>query len=342
MVAPTEVITGESAPTEVISEGSSPAAEPAGAARVAPSVSLSARELPVGADEAEQRLGVTVRNRSESAERVTVEVSGLPEGWGNLSASDFDLEAGASNEVTLRVRPRAGRRLPAGRYPFIVRASLVDDPDASEDVSAALVMEERTAFDARIAPLQAQGCRETFKVTLSNTGSVPLSLWLEGSDPAGMCRFDHPPPSTLEPGADQVVRVRVGARRSRLVGSPKALDFSLRVLPAGEGSAAARNFEARLVHQPYLSQRTFKWSLLSTLGVILTGLALTLGPSRIGDGVEWTRCRLGQLQDCPTEVVRDGSAQVWPAPDPALAVGLDGLAGLSATNPQPDADGRTS
>jgi serine/threonine protein kinase len=201
------------APTEVISGASTPSTAQS-ASGVAPSISLSARELPVGAEEAEQRLGVTVRNLSESAERVSVEVSGLPEGWGNLSASDLDLEAGASKEVTLRVRPRAGRRLPAGRYPFIVRASLVDDPDASEDVAADLVMEERTAFDARIAPLQAQGCRETFKVTLRNTGSVPLSLWLEGSDPAGMCRFEHPPRRRWSP-----VRTRWCACASVLAGA---------------------------------------------------------------------------------------------------------------------------
>ena len=148
-----------------------------------------------------------------------------------------------------------------------------------------------TSFDALVSPLQAQGRNERYKVTLRNVGTQPISLWIEGADREGMCRFDYPPPPNLEPGEERVLPVNVGVRRNRLVGRAETYDFGLRVLPAGGESTSARNFDARLIHEPYLTGRMLKWTLIFALVVIAIGIVIGIGPGRLLDAGDWARCR---------------------------------------------------
>ena len=126
-------------------------------------------------------------------------------------------------------------------------------------------------------PAQSQGRKAKFKLTLTNTGTVPLSLWMEGSDQEGMCTFEFPPPPNLEPGEEGVVPVWVGARRSSLIGAPETFDIRLKVSPAGAESTAAKAFDARFVHKPLTSARFAFLSLLVGLLVAVVGVVAAGG-----------------------------------------------------------------
>ena len=279
-------------PSEPSQPAPSQARATAAAAAVPPAVALGPETtFSFGPGQITEEAVVTIGNRSRLLEGYSVAVDGLPVGWFRLGASEVRLDPGASQRVSVRLTPRPGSEHPAGRYEFRVRVVPHGSDDAFTEVGGVLDVEGTTAFDARIAPLQAQGRREKYKVTLRNTGTLPVSLWIEGTDREGMCRFDYPPPPNLQPGEERVLPVRVGVRRNRFIGRPETYDFGLRVTPAGEESSAARVFDARLTHQPFLTRRLLRWTVLIAFLVIAVGVIVSLGPGRLLDGSDWMRCR---------------------------------------------------
>jgi hypothetical protein len=146
------------------------------------------------------------------------------------------------------------------------------------------------SFDARLTPAQTTGRKEKFKLTLVNTGGVPLSPWLEASDPQGMCKFKYDAPSNLEVGQEAVVPIWVGSTRQGFAGQPKTFDFRLRVSPAGGGTSSARSFEARFVHQPFLGSRMFLWSILVSVIAAIIGMLFVIGFSSVGRAATTIKC----------------------------------------------------
>ena len=230
---------------------------------------------------------VTVENRSRLLEGYTISGDGLPDGWYALPVREIRLDPGASQQLVVRLTPGPGSQNPAGDYPFRIRVTPHGSTDGFAEVGGLISVEGTTAFDALVAPLQGQGRREKYKVTLRNTGAQPAGLLIEGSDPGGMSSFDYPPPPTLEPGEERVLPVKVGIRRNRFVGKANSYDFGLRVLPAGGESSSARTFDARLIHQPYMTGRTLKWTLIIAVVIVVIGI----GFGRLPDASSWFRCR---------------------------------------------------
>jgi len=235
---------------------------------------------------------ITVQNKSSLIERYQIEVQGLPEEWYNLDRAEVNLQPGASVQVPLRLTPKPGPSFPAGDYPFRIRVAPHSFPESFAEIGAVITIIGVAAFDARLTPAQTQGRKEKYKLTLVNTGAVPLSLWMEGTDPGGACKFKFPPPPTLEPGQEAVVPVWLGARRNGLIGKPETYDFRLRVLPAGAQSAAAKSFDARLVHQPFLTPRFAGLSLLLAALITVIGVVLALGTSSVSSVSAWVQCNI--------------------------------------------------
>ena len=276
---------------------------------------------------------LTIENRSRLLEGYSLSVDGLPDGWFTLPIRELRLEPGATRELPLRLTPKPGSRNPAGDYPFRVRVAPHGAPEAFAESGAMLSIVGTAAFDARVAPLQAQGRHEKYKVTLRNTGTQPISLWIEGADPQGMCRFEYPAPPNLEPGEERVLPVKVAARRNRFVGNSRTFDFGLRVLPAGGESSQGRNFDARLIHQPFLSPRILKWTLIAAVLIVILGILISLGPGRFLDGGDWFRCRFNSTRPyCRPNTAPLRRLEQWPPPI-ERDVGLASLAALSNTRP---------
>jgi uncharacterized membrane protein len=258
-----------------------------------PEVTLSPRStFRFGPGEVATAAVITVQNKSSLIERYQVEVEGLPEEWFNLERAELNLQPGASVQVPLRLTPRPGPTYPAGDYPFRIRVAPHSFPESFAEIGAVVTIIGVAAFDARLTPAQTQGRKEKFKLTLVNTGAAALNLWMEGSDPGGACKFSFKPPPPLEPGDEAVVPVWLGAHRNGLVGKPQTYDFRLRVLPAGAQSAAAKSFDARLVHQPFLSPRFFGLSLLLAALITIVGVVLALGTSSIDNVSAWVQCNM--------------------------------------------------
>jgi hypothetical protein len=163
-------------------------------------------------------------------------------------------------------------------------------PDSFAEVGGVISIAGIAAFDARLTPVQTSGRKEKFKLTLLNTGGVPLNLLIEGSDPEGMCSFNYLPPPNLEPGDQNVVPIWVGARRSGIVGQPKSFDLQLKVAPAGGASTTARTFNARFVHEPFLSSRMLSLSALFAAVALIIGMVFVIGTSRVSHAFTVVSC----------------------------------------------------
>ncbi|HWO73982.1 MAG TPA: SH3 domain-containing protein, partial [Dehalococcoidia bacterium] len=270
-----------------------PTPRPSASPVLPPELTLSPRStFRFGPGEVATPAVITVQNKSSLIERYQIQILGLPEEWYNLDRAEVSLQPGASVQVPLRLTPKPGPSFPAGDYPFQIRVAPHSFPESFAEIGAIISIIGVAAFDARLTPAQTQGRKEKYKLTLVNTGAVPLSLWMEGTDPGGACKFKFPPPPTLEPGQEAVVPVWLGARRNGLVGKPETYDFRLRVLPAGAQSGAAKSFDARLVHQPFLTPRFAALSLLLAALITVIGVILALGTSSVSSVSAWVKCNM--------------------------------------------------
>jgi hypothetical protein len=264
-----------------------------GAPVLPPDVSLAPRNaFRFGPGEVSAQALVTIANKSRLIERYLLKVEGIPEDWYSLSTEDLRLDPGASQQVPLRITPKTGAGMPAGEYTFRVRVAPHRFPDSFAEVGGQITIAGQAAFDARLVPAQAEGRKEKFKLTLANTGSVPISLWMEGTDSEGMLKFKFPPPPHLDPGEEAVVPVYVGARRNGALGQPESFDFRLKVGPAGGVSTQMRQFDARLTHRPFLSNRFAGIMVFLAALVALVGMAISIGSSRVESAFTWAGCQI--------------------------------------------------
>ncbi len=271
-----------------------PEEERTGPPAMPPEVRLGPRSsFRFGPGEVTSQATITITNQSALIERYQILIRGVDENWYQIDTQEVSLQPGASQSVPLRLTPRVGPQFPAGDYSFRVRVAPLRYPDSFAEVAGTLSIAGTVSFDARLTPAQTTGRKEKFKLTLVNTGGLPLSPWLEASDPQGMCKFKYEAPSNLEVGEETVVPIWVGANRQGFEGSPRTYDFRLRVSPAGEGSSAARSFDARFVHQPFLSARMFFWSIVLMLVAAVVGMLFVIGFSSIGRAATAITCAAG-------------------------------------------------
>jgi hypothetical protein len=262
-----------------------------GAPAMPPEVSIGPRpNFRFGPGEVTAQATITITNQSRLIERYQILVRGIDEDWYQLTQHEVSLQPGGSIQVPLRLTPRTGAQFPAGDYSFRVRVAPLRYPDSFGEVVATLSIAGVASFDARLTPAQTTGRKEKFKLTLVNTGGVPVSPWMEASDPQGMCKFKFDAPSNLEVGQEAVVPIWVGATRQGFAGQPKTFDFRLRVSPAGGGTSLARSFEARFVHQPFLGARMFLWSILIAIIAAIVGMIFVIGTSSIGNAATTIKC----------------------------------------------------
>jgi hypothetical protein len=233
---------------------------------------------------------ISVANRSRLIERYQILIRGIDEDWYQLSQSEVSLQPGGEMQVQLRLTPRTGAQFPAGDYSFRVRVAPLSFPDSFAEVVGTLSIAGTQSFDARVTPNRARGRKEKFKMTLLNTGGLPISPWLEASDPQGMCKFGYEAPSNLAVGEEAVIPIWVGSTRQGLAGKPNNLDFRLRVTPAGGGAQLARSFDATFIHEPFLGPRLFLWCILIALVAAIIGILIVVGFGSVSRAATVIKC----------------------------------------------------
>ena len=129
---------------------------------------------------------VAITNSSNAAHAFAVGASGLPAGWGLLSASVITLSAGAVGQVGLAISPTAPLTGGAS-YPFTVNVSATDMALSAN--AGATFVAPASPYAWLNAPVHAlfaaPGGATTFSLTLKNVGNAAGAFPLTMTIPAG-------------------------------------------------------------------------------------------------------------------------------------------------------------
>jgi hypothetical protein len=307
-----------------------PAPTPVTAPAVPPAVSIAPKNtFKFAAGQYNATAILTIQNKSKLIERYKITVEDIPEEWYSLTTDDLKLNEGASQQVPVVLTPKPGPGYPAGEYNFRIRVAPHSFPDSFQLVDCTISLSGTLSFDASLVPAQAEGRKEKFKLTLVNTGAVPLRVWIQGTDPEGACKFRIPPAPDLDPGEKAVVPILVGARRNGLLGPAEPYAFLLKVTPAGGQSTQTRSFDAQLVHRPFLGTRFAGVALFLAALIAFVGIAIRIGPSSTSDAFNWVACQ----RDDDVQPARGGPVYVKESCGGAPSPTQDALNGRAAAVP---------
>lgn len=178
-------------------------------------------------EEAEFRLEIA--NRSDTDDRVTVLVEGLPDGWAETPDEFVPVPAGGSAPVTVLIRPPRRTEVPAGRKRFRLRARSQQHPGAEPTVTASLMLGAVETFEAVLNP-QRITLPGTLQVSLRNTGNAPNTFSIVGHDPERNVRFRGEQGRVrLEPQQRAVIELEVEPRQQKWFASTEAYPFAIEV-----------------------------------------------------------------------------------------------------------------
>ncbi|MEQ4302930.1 hypothetical protein ABNF97_16290 [Plantactinospora sp. B6F1] len=239
---------------------------------------------------------VMVRNSGDVVEGYDLDVVGMPSTWATFDPPRVSLYPGASETVTLTVRPPRSSEVRAGELPYGVRVVPSETPQTATVEEAVLTIAPFSEVSAELRP-QVRRARLGARYHLAgvNGGNVEETLTVTAVDGAEELRFaPRPRTTTLAAGERYAAVLGVRARRLLWRGTPRHLPFRA-VL--GDASGRAVTLDGTLVQQPVLSA----W-LLKMLAVLLALLLLLLAL--------WFGLLRPAVTSAAREAVDEGVAQV--------------------------------
>jgi hypothetical protein len=244
------------------------------------SVSLASPSAPVAAG-SPTTATVTVQNRGNVVDELTISVVDLPAPWVRVSRATISLVPGAKDEVTIVIQPPRASEATAGEYPFAV-AVLSREHQREVRALGKIAVLPFTGFKLSVQP--ARGKRD-FKVSVSNAGNVPASVTLHASDDEAVLDYKFEIESAeLPPGEERTVPLVVTPKSKKLLGAGEARLFRVEARPSGSQPMTA---DAQLTTQPPLER--FKWPVLALVFLLLFG----------GAGYGYSqKCEVGAFPKC--------------------------------------------
>src|SRR5579884_765099 len=176
-------------------------------------------------------LTVTITNRQDTPDRLSLEVEGLDIEWYMIPVPAVNL--GPGEQATERILFKVGRGSEnrAGSYPFLVRVQALET-GAIGVAQATLVVKPFSALQVEINPKRAVASflhpLNIFEVTLANLGNAEETLNLYASDPEDGCAYEFDADrTTLKPGQSETVPLYVRPRVSSALGGTRLYGFTV-------------------------------------------------------------------------------------------------------------------
>ena len=162
-------------------------------------------------------------------------------GFGSEEITGIPVAAGATETVTLEVRPMPG--LPAGRYPVRV-ATLAGDLSGEAELSLEVTGTpdlQLVGPQERLSGATTAGEATTFPFTLQSTGSAPAqNVKLAATPPSGWeVTFEPEEIPVIEPGAVQDVAVTIKPSEKAIAG-----DYMVSLRVNADGVSESAQFRA--------------------------------------------------------------------------------------------------
>jgi len=161
------------------------------------------------------------------------------ENYGTQQLSSIPVDAGASKDIKLHVRPPS--TADAGRYPVMVTVS-AEDATAKANLTLEIVGQPQLLIsgrDGRVSTSAEAGVQSTIPIVVTNTGSAPADgVDLSATAPTGWkITFE---PNTIEriaPGKDAEVQAQITPTAKSLAG-----DYMATMRATSRGEAANTQF----------------------------------------------------------------------------------------------------
>lgn len=179
-----------------------------------------------------QRIDVVVEviNRTDTPDRISLRVQGLPSAW-IITPNEFvTVPPGQTAQMSLGLRPPRQRGTPTGRQRFRIEVVSQRHPDLKLGVSATL---DVTAFMAFEATIDTQELRlpGSIVVAIKNTGNTSAGFSLVARDRQNGLRFQGEKGRiNLQPGQTANVELEVSARQQTLFGNGELFPFEVEVV----------------------------------------------------------------------------------------------------------------
>jgi hypothetical protein len=226
------------------------------------SVSLASPSAPVAAG-SPTTATVTVQNRGNIVDELTISVVDLPAAWVRVSRATVSLVPGAKDEITIVIQPPRTSAATAGEYPFAV-AVLSREHKREVRALGKLAVLPFTGFKLTLQP--PRGKRD-FKVAAANTGNVPANFSLHASDEEAVLDYTFDIESgELQPGEERTIPLVVAPKSKKLLGAGEARLFRVEARPSGSQPVTA---DAQLTTKPPLER--FKWPVVALILLLLFG-----------------------------------------------------------------------
>jgi len=188
------------------------------------------------------------------------------ENYGSQQLTSIPVDAGASKDVKLHVRPPS--TIGAGKYPIGVTVS-AEDATAKTDLSLEVVGQPRLNISGRDGLLSGRaeaGVQATVPLTILNDGSAPAdNIELSGSAPTGWkIEFNPKTVEAIPAGKDVEVQALVTPTAKSLAG-----DYQATIRASSRGETASTNYRITVTTSSL-------WGAAS-IGIIGAALLLVVG-----------------------------------------------------------------
>jgi pSer/pThr/pTyr-binding forkhead associated (FHA) protein len=188
---------------------------------------------------------VEVVNRSQTNDRVSLRVQGLPASWLATPSEFTPVAAGETVQLTVGIRPPRDRSTPSGRQRFRLELVSQRHPQTKTAVTAFLFLGAFTAFEAKLDHDQFR-LPGMVTVSITNTGNSTGDFSLVTRDRQRNLKFrGEQGRIRLKPGQTANIELEVNGQRAGLFGGGEIYPFEIEVASAAGGrqvlKAAARS-----------------------------------------------------------------------------------------------------
>ncbi|HSM55692.1 MAG TPA: NEW3 domain-containing protein, partial [Candidatus Sulfomarinibacteraceae bacterium] len=246
-----------------------------GAARGSAPIAVSAANTAIELQPGETAtLEITVENRGDVADHVTVKVEDLPRQWTTISQEFVRLTPGTSTALAVKIQPPRDSSATAGEHSFRVLVASTDQQPEPVTIEGRLTVQPFSQIRVDVAPLILEH-GSAANVTLKNEGNAPETLTIKGHDPGDALHFSSEHDElTVAAGSTRTIPLRISARRQPALGATQVTPFSVIVA----GDADVREERTGELHIPPAVPRWLAMVMAGLLIVAATAGIIALSP----------------------------------------------------------------
>ena len=193
-------------------------------------VSLSVTDIVIEPGSTAQLI-VSMTNRQEEPDRLSIEVEGIDVEWYAIPVPAVNVAPGAT--VTERILFKVARNSAsrAGAYPFLVRVQAQETGEVGV-AQAALIVKPFSFLEVELDPKRAAATffrpLNDFDVSVSNQGNAEETLDLGAFDPDDACAYEFDTDRiTLKPGQTTAVPMALRPKSSSILGGVRLYGFTI-------------------------------------------------------------------------------------------------------------------